>query len=433
MRLTPALLPLLILVLAVPVSADLDVVERQLVDAVTAANEDALVLLEQAVDINSGTMNFAGVRGVGKLFADELEPLGFDVSFVDGTDFDRADHLVAERAGDGPHILLIGHLDTVFEVDSPFQGFERLGEDQAAGPGVTDMKGGNVILVFALKALDAIGALDGTHLTVVLTGDEEKSGRPLSLARDVLTRIEADYALGFEDGDSDPSTAVIARRGSASWELRVLGTPAHSSQIFTEPVGAGAIYEATRILHAFYDELSSEADLTFNPGVVLGGTQVDFDAAQGRGQAFGKTNVVAEHAVVAGDLRALSPEQYDRAKSAMRTIVANHLPGTSAELTFSDGYPPMAATKGNRELLGIYDEVSRDLGFGGVAAVDPRQAGAADVSFVAGKVPRVLDGLGLMGRGGHTVDEVADLTTLPMNTQRAAVLIYRLTTIENGD
>ena len=140
------------------------------------------------------------------------------------------------------------------------------------------MKGGNVVMLYALRALAEVGVLDGMHLTVVLTGDEEKSGRPLSAARRVLLDTTADVAIGFEDGDSNPETAVIARRGASGWTLRVSGTPAHSSQVFTEDVGAGAIYEAARILTEFRERLADETDLTFNPGVILGGTDVDYDA-----------------------------------------------------------------------------------------------------------------------------------------------------------
>ena len=423
-----ALLPVvLVSCLATPATAELSAIERRIVDHVAGEVPAALDLLERTVNVNSGTLNFEGVRQVGAMLAPEFEALGFTTEWIDGSEFGRAGHLVAHRGDGGPHLLLIGHLDTVFEPDSPFQRFERLGDEEAKGPGSTDMKGGNVVMLFALRALAAVDALDGARLTVVLTGDEEKSGRPLSAARQVLLETDADVAIGFEDGDSDPRTAVIARRGSTGWELRVTGVPAHSSQVFTEAVGAGAIYEAARILTEFRARLADEADLTFNPGVILGGTHVEFDADAARGSAFGKDNVVAEHAVVSGDIRALSPQQYERAKAVMLAVAADHLPRTEAELTFDPGYPPLAATDGNRELLELYSEVSQDLGLGPVRAVDPRKAGAADVAFVSGRVPRVLDGIGLMGRGGHTVDEVADLSTLPTQTQRAALLIYRLT------
>jgi len=220
--------------------------------------------------------------------------------------------------------------------------------------------------------------------------------------------------------------AVTARRGTTGWEVRVTGTPAHSSQIFRDDIGYGAVYEIARILNAFREKLAGEAHLTFNPGVLLGGTSVEFDPVQTRGSAFGKTNVVAEHAVASGDLRALSREQFENAKKTMTEIVGASLPHTSATIAFDEGYPPMAPTDGNARLLGMYDQASRDLGLGTVTAVSPDRAGAADVSFVAGDVKMILDGVGLMGHDDHTAKETADLSTLPSQTKRMAVLLYRI-------
>ena len=408
-----------------PLTAD----ERAIVTHVDAHNGEALALLERAVNINSGTQNFAGVREVGKLFAAELGALGFTTRWVDGAPFKRAGHLVAERARPGRRFLLIGHLDTVFEPDSPFQKFERLNERQARGPGIIDMKGGDVIIVQTLKALQAAGALDRMHVTVVMTGDEESSGDPQDVARAALVAAAqgVDVAIGFEDGAGDPRTAVIGRRGTTAWQLTVTGKPAHSSQIFRPDIGYGAIFEAARILNAFRETLAGEPHLTFNPALVVGGTKVEFDVTQARGSAFGKDNVIPEHAIVSGDLRALSMEQFAEARKRMEAIVASSsLAQTKATIAFDEGYPPLAPTDGNRKLLALYDQASRDVGAGPVTAVDPDRAGAADVSFIAGHVPMILDGVGLMGDGGHTVTETADLAALPSQTKRAALLLYRL-------
>ena len=403
--------------------------EQAVVTYVDAHNAEALVLLERAVNINSGTGNHAGVREVGKLFAGEFEALGFTTRWVDGTPFKRAGHLVAERARPGRRVLLIGHLDTVFEADSPFQKFERLSDQQARGPGIIDMKGGDVIIVQALKALRATGALDRLHVTVVMTGDEESAGEPQDMARAALIAAAkgAEVAIGFEDGAGDPRTAVIGRRGTTSWTLTVTGKPAHSSQIFRSDIGYGAIFEAARILNAFRETLAGEPHLTFNPALVVGGTTAELDVTTARGLAFGKDNVIPERAVVSGDLRALSAEQFAQARTRMEAIVASRpLAQTKATIAFDEGYPPLAPTEGNRKLLALYDQASRDVGAGPVTAVDPDRAGAADVSFIAGHVPMILDGVGLMGDGGHTVNETADLTTLPSQTKRAALLLYRL-------
>jgi glutamate carboxypeptidase len=409
--------------------APLTLDERALVAHVDAHNGEALALLERAVNINSGTQNFAGVREVGKLFAAELDELGFTTRWVDGTPFKRAGHLVAERARPGRHFLLIGHLDTVFEADSPFQKFERLNERQARGPGIIDMKGGDVIILQTLKALKAAGALDRMHVTVVMTGDEESSGDPQDVARAALVAAAkgVDVAIGFEDGAGDPRTAVIGRRGTTAWQLTVTGKPAHSSQIFRPDIGYGAIFEAARILNVFRETLAGEPHLTFNPALVVGGTKVELDVTQARGSAFGKDNVIPEHAIVSGDLRALSIGQFGEARKRMEAIVASSsLAQTKATIAFDEGYPPLAPTDGNRQLLALYDQASRDVGAGPVTAVDPDRAGAADVSFIAGHVPMILDGVGLMGDGGHTVNETADLTALPSQTKRAALLLYRL-------
>ena len=379
------------------------------------------------MNINSGSMNFDGVREVGVLFRQEFDALGFETEWIDGASWDRAGHLIARRDGSGPRLLLIGHLDTVFEPSSPFQSFAR-DEDRAQGPGVVDMKGGDVVIIHALKALAATGELDDMSLTIIMTGDEERSGRPLDLARAALIEAaeEADIVLAFENGDSNPMTAVVARRGSTGWRLDVTGTPAHSSQLFQREVGAGAVYEASRILSDFYDRLAGEPLLTFNPGVMLAGTDVDYDAFTAGGSAFGKSNVVAQSAVVTGDLRTITLEQLERARATMRFVVLESLPRTSATITFDDGYPPLAPTDGNRRLLAMFSQVSQDLGYGEVTAVDPRNAGAADVSFTAGFVDMAIDGLGPGGGNDHTVDEWIDLPTLAIQTKRAAVLMHRL-------
>lgn len=402
--------------------------ERAIVQAIDQRTDEALKLLERVVNVNSGTMNLDGVREVGKIFRAELDALGFKTRWLEGAAFKRAGHLVAEHPGTGPKFLLIGHLDTVFEKDSPFQRFERVDADTARGPGIIDMKGGDVIIIQVLKALNAVGALKTMDVTVVMTGDEEEPGHPRSAAREALVSAAKgrDIAIGFEDGAMDPKTAITARRGTTSWTLRVKGKPAHSSQIFRQDIGSGAIFEVARILNLFREKLAGEEFLTFNPGLIVGGTSSEFDAPQARGTAFGKTNVIAEHAIVSGDLRTISVEQLERTKKAMQAIAGQSLPHAEARLTFDEGYPPLSPTEGNAKLLAMYDQASRDLGFGPVVAVSPMRAGAADVSFVAGEVKMILDGIGLMGADDHTVKETADLRTLPSQTKRAALLLYRL-------
>jgi glutamate carboxypeptidase len=406
---------------------DLSTVEQEIAAHVESHTAEAEALLEQVVNLNSGTMNHDGIRAVGSIFQQEFEALGFTVQWIEMPDsVGRAGHLFAERVGtQGRRLLLIGHLDTVFEPGDPFQQFTRE-ESTATGPGVVDMKGGIVAMVHALEALDAAGTLDGTTIRIALIGDEEFAGLPLELSRGDLVAAaqESDVALGFEGGEA--GRAVVARRGSSAWTLEVSGQQGHSSLIFGERFGSGAIFEAARILHRFHDEVRGPEYLTFNPGIILGGTEVSYDATDNRGTSFGKTNVIAQRVVVDGGLRFISEEQKEAAREQMRDIVADHLPGTSAEVFFKDKYPAMPPTENNQALLGLLDQVSRDLGQGSVEAFDPAERGAADISFVAPYVDG-LDGLGPFGSGAHTPDEELDLLSLPAVAKRAALMIYRLT------
>ncbi|QYA24499.1 M20 family metallopeptidase [Gramella sp. MT6] len=409
--------------------------EKKIVESVNKHEDAALELLTNAVNINSGTMNFEGVREVGRLFKTELDKLGFETRLTSGDAYGRAGHLVATHKGKpGLKLLLIGHLDTVFELDSPFQKASKVNDSVMKGPGVGDMKGGDVIIILAMQALKDAGLLDDMSIEIVMTGDEEKSGSPLKLSKKELVDAAkwADVALGFENGDGKEETIVIARRGSTSWKLETTGNPAHSSQIFTERVGNGAIYEISRILTEFYEKLSTEENLTFNPGFILGGTSIDLQEDGMGGSAFGKTNVVPEKALVRGDLRAVSLEQLERAKETMKKIVSENYPQTSAQISFDDGgYPPFGKTTGSETLLEYYDQISQDLGYGEVYAVDPRNAGAADISFTAGHVSMAVDGLGLSGADNHTVEETGNINKVAVQAKRAAILMYRLSRMKN--
>jgi glutamate carboxypeptidase len=409
--------------------ATLSATERAIVTAVDRRNADGLAFLERLVNINSGTANHAGVREVGALLRERLDALGFTTRWADAPSVDRAGHLVAEHRGPGPKLLLIGHLDTVFEPGSPFQRFERLNDTTARGPGVIDMKGGDVIILQALAALKDAGALDGMHVVAYFGGDEEDAGRPLTEARRVLQEVAQDAvaAIGLENGAGDPATAVVARRGATNWTLRTTGIAGHASQIFREDIGAGAVFEAARILNAFYTTLAGEPLLAFNPGLILGGSNLTIDAAGAAGTSDGKHNVIARDLVVTGDIRTISAEQLARTTAAMEKIVAQHLPHTGATITFDEGYPPLPPSAGNERLLAMYDRAARDLGTGPVRGVDPARAGAADVAFLHGIVPMIIDGVGLSGKNDHSDQETADLRQLPIKSKRLAVLLHRLT------
>ena len=403
--------------------------ERKIVEKVKSLDEASISFLEEVVNINSGSLNKKGVKEVGTVFNQAFKEIGFQTRWIDmPEEMNRAGHLFASIDGNrGKKLLLIGHLDTVFEENSPFQSFERLNDSMAYGPGANDMKGGDVVVLFALKALADLNLLKDSSITVAFTGDEESTGKPLSISRKDLIDAgkAADIALGFENATGFDN-ATIARRGASGWQVEVQGKRAHSSGIFNERVGAGAIFEMSRILNAFYEEVRGEEYLTFNPGTLLGGTFVEYDKQTSSGEVFGKTNVVAQKAIVNGGLRFISEEQKENARAKMREIVSQNLPQTTAEIHFTDSYPAMGPTEGNEALLEQLSEVSQDLGFGPVSGYDPGRRGAADISFVANDVDG-LDGLGTMGNGAHTPQETVNLKTMNALIQRTALLIYRLT------
>lgn len=402
--------------------------EKKIIKNIEQNNADAIAFLEKVVNINSGTLNIKGVEEVGQEFANAFEAIGFESTWIPmPEEMNRSGHLFAEIKGSkGKKLLLIGHLDTVFEEDSPFQNFEMVNDSIAHAPGGNDMKGGDVIVLYALKALKENGLLNDAQIIVAFTGDEESTGDPLEKSRKDLIEAakRSDIALGFETSTGF-NYATVARRGSSSWMVEVEGKRAHSSGIFSEDTGAGAIFEMSRILNGFYTDVKGEDLLTFNPGTLIGGTFVEFDDMTSKGTVFGKTNVVAQQAEVRGGLRFISEEQKERAREKMRTVVANNLPHTSATVTFTDSYPAMQPTDGNKALLAKLNTVSLDLKQGEVIAYDPGKRGAADTSFVAEYVD-CLDGLGTMGNAAHTPEETVNLNTIEALTKRTAILIYRL-------
>ena len=403
--------------------------EKKILERVSSYETETIDFLEKVVNINSGTLNKKGVREVGALFSEAFEAIDFQTEWIEmPEEMNRAGHLFASIEGNrGKRLLLIGHLDTVFEENSPFQLFERINDSIAYGPGANDMKGGDVVVLYALKALHDLKLLNNRSITVAFTGDEESTGKPLSISRKPLIEAgkKADIALGFENA-TGYSNATIARRGASGWKVESSGVRAHSSGVFRPKVGAGAIFEISRVLHRFYEEVKGEDLLTFNPGTLLGGTFVDYDKQTSSGNVFGKTNVVAQSAVVHGGLRFISEDQKERARAKMRRIVAESLPKTQSTISFTDSYPAMGPSEGNKAILEQLSQVSQAMGQGPVTAYDPGKRGAADISFVAQYVDGI-DGLGTMGNGAHTPQETVNLKTINALIQRTAILIYRLT------
>ncbi len=400
--------------------------EKQIIQFIDQHLPDAEKLLIETVNINSGTLNKEGVQKVGTIFSKELEKAGLHSEWVPLPDsLNRAGHLVAIRNGKkGKKLFIIGHLDTVFEPDMPANPWKKLNDSTATGQGANDMKGGDVIAIAALQALQSMHLLDDATIVVYFTGDEERAGTPVSVSRkDFMERAKlCDVALGFEGAQGLHSVAT-ARRGSSSWKLSVTANTFHSSGVFK--YGYGAIYESARILNEFREQLSTEKYLTFNPGLIVGGSDVNYDESKAVGQAIGKSNIVSPSCYVSGDLRFLTEAQKESARNKMKEIVAKHLNGTKAEIKFTDGIPAMEPTEGNNKILQILNNATKDMGIGETIAGDPGSRGAGDISYVA-KYVDCLDGLGASGNGAHAPGETINLKEFPYLIQRAAILMYRL-------
>jgi glutamate carboxypeptidase len=418
-----------------------DAAEAAMVMAVDGSAAGDVALLEKIVDINSGTMNLAGVVKVKDVIEPEIQALGFKTRWVSMESLDgRAGDLVAEHACGlgkgkcGKRILLIGHMDTVFELSSTFQKYEIVpGTDGrvATGPGTADMKGGLVVMLSALRAMKAAGVLDKAEITIVLSGDEERHGTPVSISRrDMIEAAKrSDVALEFEnagrDGGVDGKDAVrIGRRSAMTWTLKTTGKTGHSSGVFGEGMGYGAVYELVRILDQFRTELT-EPGLTYNVGLVVGGATAEQNAAKTGGEATGKSNVIAPTALAVGDLRTLNEEQTDRVKKKMEAIVRDHLAKTGALIEFEEGYPAMGVTPGSEALLAKLQEVNTTLGYEPETVTDPIFGGAGDIAFVAPYVPGLV-GVGAMGAGAHAEGETVYLDSIAKQAKRMAVLMYRL-------
>ena len=414
--------------LATPALARVSPAEQRMAATVTAEQPRTLALLERMVNQNSGSQNIAGVRAVAELVRAELAPLGFAVRFVPLPETGRAGHLIATHTGKRgtKRLLLIGHLDTVFEPDSPFQRWTVEGT-KAHGPGAADNKGGIAVMVASLRAMQAAGTLKAANITVVLTGDEEDSGAPLGVARRDLVAAGkvADVALDFEGlaQENGADMGSVARRSVGDWTLTVTARSSHSSGVFGG-AGFGANYELIRILDAFRRDLR-EDKLTYNVGLIAGGTVATLDEGKIRASVTGKSNIIAPTAIARGDLRAISNEQLTRVQARMQAVVAQSLPGAKATLTFDDAYPPMAPTPGNVALLDRLNRVNADLGLAPMAMLDPVKRGGGDISFVSADVDGLV-GLGPASSGDHTPEERVDIPSIWRQAVRAAMLMSRL-------
>lgn len=394
--------------------------EQELVNWLESQEEEMIALLERLTNINTGSLNKQGVDELAAFFASELRELGFTTSSLPGDviampscpgsnyNIDVADHLLATRTGDSSRLLLMGHLDTVFPLDSPFQTFRRE-DDTVYGPGVADMKGGLVIMLYALKALAEFGQLDGMSMSILLNSDEEMGS--LSSRKFLEEQaLEHDWGLVYESSGTNNLTRQ--RKGLGQARFVVNGRASHAGGAHEQ--GRSAIKELAYKIVEIENMTNYESGVTVNVGIVSGGEA---------------RNTVAPCAEALVDLRYPEPQQGIDAAAQFESIFAEVLsyPVDSGEIS-TDSWinlhrPPKIPTEESDYLMDKARDIGRLLGQE-LGVTD--SGGGTDGSLTQAVGLPTQDSLGIAGTGAHSNREEARLSSLVERAQLSAVLIQRL-------
>jgi glutamate carboxypeptidase len=365
-----------------------------------------LAELETLVNIDCGSYTPDGVNEVAAFVTDALRELGASVerlSHEPSAGGRRLGDLVVGRLdGSGPRLLLIGHMDTVFDPGTAAERPYRVEGDRALGPGVTDMKAGLLAGLHGVAALHEAGARPA--VTFVANPDEE-IGSPFSTPLIRRLTPEHDAALVLECARAN-GDIVSARKGIADYRVELVGRAAHAG---VEPEkGRSAILEAAHQVIALHALNGRWPTVTVNAGVIRGGT---------------RPNVVAERCELEVDLRAATADAFDAAAAEVERIAAAPtVDGVRVALTRIAGHPPMERTEASGRLVELAVAIAAELGF---ALRDAATGGASDANTTAALGVPTLDGLGPVGGDDHSVDEWLDLGSVVPRTTLLAALIGR--------
>ncbi len=402
------------------VEATLDSREREMVNWLQSREGEMLSMLERLTNINSGSLNKAGIDEIAGIFADELRQLGFNVSSLPGEvismpscpgnnyNVDVADHLLASKAGDSSRLLLMGHMDTVFPPESPFQTFRRQG-DIMSGPGVADMKGGMVVMLYALKALQEFDALDELSVSVLLNSDEEMGSLSSRKYLEEQAR-QHDWGLVYES--SGTGNLTRQRKGLGQARVVVNGRASHAGGAHEQ--GRSAIKELAYKIVEIENMTDYESGVTVNVGLVSGGEA---------------RNTVAPCAEAFIDLRYPEPQQGEEAAERFEEIFNQvySYPVDSGEITAESWVnlhrPPKIPTPESDYLLEKARAIGRLLGQE-LGVTD--SGGGTDGSLTQAVGLPTQDSLGVAGTGAHSNREQARVSSLVERAQLSAVLIQRL-------
>jgi glutamate carboxypeptidase len=364
--------------------------------------DEMVSLLGRLVDIDSGTRDKAGVDRIGELLMERLQLLGFEVERIRQQEY--GDHVLGRKVGNsGRCVLFVGHMDTVFPAGTAAARPFRIEGPRAYGPGVLDMKGGIVCLLYALEALQATGhaAYEALGMRVVFNADEEVLS-PTSRPVIENQALDAQMVCVFEPARPG-GEYVIRRKGVGKYYLTVNGRAAHAG---AQPErGRSAIAEMAHKVVALHALNDYEAGTTVNVGVVQGGE---------------RSNIVADRAYAEVDVRAVDVESGRRLDQAVREIVdRNVIPDTTAELTGGIVFPPMEPTPQTERLFAALQEAGRQIGLE-VRAI--ATGGGSDGNYAAQFAP-TIDGMGPQGSEAHSEREYIEIGSLAERAKAAALFL----------
>jgi glutamate carboxypeptidase len=363
------------------------------------AMEDALAPL---VDVNSYTQNPEGGRKVGALLRDLFAIDGVEATVRASERY--ADHLVFRTRAGLPNrgaVALVGHLDTVFPPGS-FEGYRRDGE-VARGPGVLDMKGGLVVVAFALRALAATGGLASPVPVRVVVVSDEEVGSPEGQGVIAAAISGSSACLVFEAG-RQRDAIITQRKGTGAMTALAHGRAAHAGNAHEQ--GANAIWALARFVDGAQRLTDYGVGVTINVGSVIGGQS---------------KNTVPDRAEAELDLRFCTRKDGDRLALAVKRVAeeaALSVPGTRIELHGGLSRMPLERTEASAQLLADYAACARVHGLGAEEA--PLVGGGSDASSAAALGIPAIDGLGPRGSGFHTHDELIEVSSLVPKAQALA-------------
>jgi glutamate carboxypeptidase len=366
--------------------------DTRILAAAKTCEPKARALLQQLVQIDSGTDDVAGVAAMGAVLKTELESLGANVERVPAATPTVGDNIVATLTGKGKgRILLIAHMDTVFPRGTAAQRPYTVVGEHGIGPGAGDDKAGIVSAVCALRVLHEISYRDYARITLILNSNEETGSVG---TRDLIraNARESDVVINLERG-VPPDGLEVSRKGSAVITVEITGRAAHAG---LEPgKGRNAVIEASHQALQLGSLADTAKETTVNVTMIQGGNAI---------------NVIPDHAVIKADVRAFTPEEFERVEAGLRTLAGNTIvPEVEVKASMTRNFPPWPPAASTDVLLKRAQKLYAEIG-GTLAGVPV--GSSADVAFAAETGTPSIDGVAILGGGAHGVDDYADLSSI---------------------